>query len=217
MPTSPWKFCSTDLLGPLPDGRYVIVIIDYFSRYFEAALLRSTKTGAVIDFLDAIFTRFGYPEALRSDIGPQFTSVEFEAYLKSNGIKWVSTTPLWPQASGLVDRTNRTIEKILKIATVEKKDLQKEFRKFLVAYRSTPHTSTGCTPFSLMFGREMRNKLPQLDYSAAAIPEVARERDMEYKLKMKDYANKKAADSNIQEGDIVVMLNVTKDKLQPNF
>ncbi|EDO39122.1 predicted protein [Nematostella vectensis] len=57
-------------------------------------------------------------------------------------------------ANGLVERTNRTIEKILKIATVGKKDLQKEFRKFLVAYRSTPHTSTGCTPFSLMFGRE---------------------------------------------------------------
>ncbi|EDO28584.1 predicted protein [Nematostella vectensis] len=121
------------------------------------------------------------------------------------------------KANGLIERTNRIIEKILKIATVEKKDLQKEFRKFLVAYRSTLHTSTRCTPFSLMFGREMRNKLPQLDYSAAAIPEVARERDMEYKLKMKDYADKKAADSNIQEGDIVVMRNKTKGKLQPNF
>jgi len=38
MPTGPWQFCSTDLLGPLPDGRHVIVIIDYYSRYFEAAL-----------------------------------------------------------------------------------------------------------------------------------------------------------------------------------
>ena len=50
MPRAPWKFCSTDLLGPLPDGRHVIVIIDYFSRYFEVALIRSTRTENVIEF-----------------------------------------------------------------------------------------------------------------------------------------------------------------------
>ena len=190
MPTSPWKFCSTDLLGPLPDGRSVIVIIDYFSRYFEAAMIKPTKTGVIIEFLDAILTRFGYPEVLRTDNGPQFVSNEFQAFLRRNGIRWLSTVPLWPKANGLVERTNRTIVKVLKIAALEKADIQKEFRKFLQAYRSTPHSATGCTPFSLMFGREMRTKLPQLDYSVAN-PEVARDRDRKYKLKMKEYSDKR--------------------------
>ena len=37
-------------------------------------------------------------------------------------------------------------------------------KKFLQAYRSTPHSATGFTPFSLMFGREKMTKLQQLDY-----------------------------------------------------
>ena len=216
MPKRPWQYCSTDLLGPLPDGRHVIVVIDYFSRFFEAALLRSTKAENVIEFLDATFTRYGYPEVPRTDNGPQFTSGEFQSFLRTNYVRWLSTTPLWPQANGLVERTNRTVLKVLKIATLEKANIQREFRKFLVAYRSTPHSGTGCTPFSLMFGREMRTKLPQLDYSASD-PEVARDRDMEYKIKYKDYADKKAADSEIKEGDTVVMRNERQGKLEPNF
>ena len=106
----------------------------------------------MVEFLDTIFCTFGYPQALRTDNGPQFISGEFKLYLKTHGIHWVSTTPLWPQANGLVERANRSILKVLKIACVEKEDLQVEFRKFLVAYRSTPHSGTGCTPFALMFG-----------------------------------------------------------------
>ncbi|XP_048584822.1 uncharacterized protein K02A2.6-like [Nematostella vectensis] len=216
MPKGPWQFCSTDLLGPLPDGRYVIVIIDYFSRYFEAAMLRSTKAENIIEFLDATFARYGYPEVLRTDNGPQFISGEFQTFLRAGGVKWLSTTPLWPQANGLVERTNRSILKVLKIATQEKADMQREFRKFVAAYRSTPHAGTGCTPFSLMFGREMRTKLPQLDFTASD-PELARDRDREYKLKLKKHADKKAKESEIKEGDTVLMRNEQQGKLEPNF
>ena len=114
MPDGPWQFCSCDLLGPLPDARSVIVVIDYYSRFFKAGLLKSTKTDKVVEFLDIIFCRFGYSQALRTDNGPQFISGEFKLYLETHGIQWVSTTPLWPQAHGLVERTNRSILKVLK-------------------------------------------------------------------------------------------------------
>ena len=117
----------------------------------------------MVEFLDTIFRRFGYPQVLRRNNGPQFISGEFKLYLETHGIQWVSTTPLWPQANGLVERTNGSILKVLrKIACVEKKDLQVEFRKFLVAYRSTPHSATRCTPFALMFGGEIRTTILQL-------------------------------------------------------
>ena len=61
----------------------------------------------------------------------------------------MSTTPLRLQANSLVERTNRSILKVLKIACVEKRDLQVEFRKFLVTYCSTMHSGMGCTPFAL--------------------------------------------------------------------
>ena len=97
--------------------------------------MKSTKTDKVVEFLDTIFYRFGYPQALRRDNGLRFISGEIKMHLETHGIRWVSTTPLWPQANGLVERTNRSILKVLKIALVEKKDLQVEFRKFVVAYR----------------------------------------------------------------------------------
>ena len=86
----------------------------------------------------------------------------------------------------------------------------------MLAYRSTPHSATGCTPFSLMFGREMRTLLPQVDYCAEN-PVVARDTDMEYKVKMKEYADKNAVESIIRQGDIVVLRNERAGKLEPNF
>jgi len=89
----------------------------------------------------------------------------------------------------LVERTNFTIEEVCKI------------------YISTPHS------FLLMFGREMRTKVPQLNYSAEN-PEVARERDMEYKV-MK-FADKNEVESSIGQGDTVVLKNERAGKLEPN-
>ena len=72
MPTFPWTFCSTDFLCHLLGGSSVAVIIDYFSRYFEAAMTKSIKKEMIIEYVDSILTRIGYPEVLRTENGPQF-------------------------------------------------------------------------------------------------------------------------------------------------
>ena len=69
----------------------MIVVIDYYSRFFEIGLLKSTKTDKLVEFLGTIFCRFGYPQALRTDNGPQFISSEFKLNLETRGIQWVST------------------------------------------------------------------------------------------------------------------------------
>ncbi|RUA05256.1 MAG: hypothetical protein DSY43_04960 [Gammaproteobacteria bacterium] len=152
---------AADLMGPLPSGEYVFVVVDYFSRYFEVDVLRSTTAPKIIESLDKIFCTHGLPVTLRTDNGPQFVSEQFESYLAENGISHKTSTPLWPQANGEVERQNRSILKILKIAHSEKKDMQAELRKFLMAYRTTQHSSTGSTPAKLLFNREMKSKLPQ--------------------------------------------------------
>ena len=57
---------------------------------------------------------------------------------------------------------NRTLLKTLKVANSKKLNLKKEINTFLIAYRSTPHQTTGVTPAELMFKRKIRTKLPQL-------------------------------------------------------
>ena len=78
--------------------------------------MRSTSAEKVIEFLDTVFARFGMPKALRSDNGPQFIAQVFQAFLKECGTRWVSTTPVWAQANGLVERANQGLLKSLRIA-----------------------------------------------------------------------------------------------------
>ena len=137
-PSAPWQDCAADLLGPLPTGESILVVVDYYSRFLEVAFLKSTTSAKVIEALAPMFARFGLPFSLRTDNGPQFVSVEFETFLRTNDIEHSRTTPLWPQANGEVERQNRSLLKSLQIAHVEGKNWKTELLVWLMAYRSTP-------------------------------------------------------------------------------
>ena len=96
VPTSgPWKDCGADLMGPLHSGESILVVIDYYSRFFEVAILGKTISAEVVKAIFPMFVRFGIPHSLRTDNGPQFVSDEFEKFLTTNGIEHRTTTPLW--------------------------------------------------------------------------------------------------------------------------
>ena len=79
----------------------------------------------------------------------------------------------------------------MEIAQVEKKDLKEELMKYLLAYRSTPQITTGESPAKLMFGREIRTKLPELRIDGNISNEESRDREWEKKLQQKEYVDKK--------------------------
>ena len=64
-PSGPWQDCAADILGPLPSRENLLVIVDYYSRYFEVVILRLTSSTKVIDSLKPIFTWFGIPIHLK--------------------------------------------------------------------------------------------------------------------------------------------------------
>ena len=84
----------------------------------------------------------------------QWSTVQIRS-LEDNGIEHRKTTPLWPQTNSEVERQNKSLLKRMKIAQAEGKEWKKEVCKYLVAYRSTPHTTTGVSPAELLFGRKM--------------------------------------------------------------
>lgn len=169
--------------------------------------------------MEPMFVRYGVPYSLRTDNGPQFISEEFEAFLKEYNIEHRTTPPLWPQANGEVERQNRTLMKALRVAHTEQRDWRKEVNKFLMAYRSTPQASTGATPYYLMFGREMRSKLPDMRPEATVMDEQYRDKDWESKLKGKAYADEKrrAQHDSVKPGDQVLVKAQKTDKLSTNF
>ena len=121
LPLGKWQDLSLDLLGPMPTGEYLLVVIDYYSRYYEVEILMSVTASQIISRLEKIFAVHGLPVTLTSDNEPQFRSEEFEHYLVSNGILHHKVTPQWAQANGEVERQNRSLLKSMRFAQAEGK------------------------------------------------------------------------------------------------
>lgn len=221
LPEAPWVDVAIDFLGPLPTGDYLLVIIDYFSRYKEVEVLRRITAQETAERLDRIFVRLGYPKTITLDNGRQFISREFEEFCNHRGIVLNRTTPYWPQENGLVERQNRSLMKRLKISQALSKDWRKDLNDYLTMYYSTPHCTTGKTPSELMMGRTIRTKLPSLNELSVSAP-ITDYRDKDQlakdKGKMLEDQRRRAKVSTLEIGDKVLMKNVLPgNKLAPTF
>ena len=98
-----------DFLGPFPTDEYFQVVIDEFSRFPEVELFTTVSAKAVLPKLDAIFSRQGIPEVLKSDNSPSFNGAEFESYAKHSGFIHRKITPYWLQANGEAERFMRPL------------------------------------------------------------------------------------------------------------
>ena len=117
----------------MPTGESLLALVDYFSRWVEVDVIKSTSSEAIIKCLDRQFSRYGVPSTLRSDNGPNLVSAEMEEYLDKMGIKHRLTTPLWPTANGEVERQNRSLLKAGRVEHAEGRDWRLELNKFLLA------------------------------------------------------------------------------------
>ncbi|XP_055635391.1 uncharacterized protein K02A2.6-like [Toxorhynchites rutilus septentrionalis] len=163
MPLHPWTHIAADFLGPLPSGHNLLVLIDYHSRFTEIIIMKQITATLTVRALHETFCRFGMPESLKTDNGPQFISAELHQFCNQFGIEHRRTTPYWPQANGEVERINRSIGKRLKISQeTEGSDWEWDLKMFVLMHNSTPHSTTEVAPSALMFGRILRDKLPGL-------------------------------------------------------
>ena len=163
IPTKPWRDLAVDLTGPLPTGESLLVTVDYYSRWIEVDVVRNTTSTAIIRCLENHFTRHGIPETLRTDNGPNLVSHEMEGFLDELGIKHRKTIPLWPRVNREVERQNKSLLKATCAAQAEGKPWQQKLQKYLLAYRSTPHFTTGVSPAELLYRRKIRTKMPEFE------------------------------------------------------
>ncbi|KAL5706920.1 Suppressor of RPS4-RLD 1 [Ranunculus cassubicifolius] len=135
---------------------YFIAATDYFTKWIEVAPLRTTKENDVQRFIyDHIITRFGLPHNLVTDNGAQFCGSKIKEFYRSHGIQHSLSAPRYAQFNGQAETTNKQVLNNLK----KKLDKYKgkwvdELSNVLWAYRSTPRSSTGESPFSLCYGSE---------------------------------------------------------------
>ena len=220
MPSGPWQKVHLDFYGPLPSGEHLLVCIDRYSRYPEVKIVRSTKAASVIPRLDKIFSVHGLPHQVISDNGPPFNSTEFARYMDTLGIQFDPTTPKWPQGNAEVERFMQPLGKAIQTAHAENKVWQQELYRFLLQYRSTPHSTTQVPPAELLFNRTVCGKLPILHPRKVINKhKQAQTKDKERREYNKQYADRKrhTKPSTIDVGDTVLVRQEKQNKLTTKF
>nr|XP_025636282.1 uncharacterized protein LOC112730408 [Arachis hypogaea] len=157
-----WPFdrWGLDILGPFPKApgqvKFLLVSIDYFSKWIEAQPLAHITAEKVRSFLwKNIICRFGIPREIISDNGRQFTDHKLATFLTNFNIKHHFSSVEHPQTNGQVESANKIILQGLKKKLGEAKgewaDLIPEI---LWSYNTSIQSATGETPFKLVYGAE---------------------------------------------------------------
>ena len=167
--SEPLQRVAVDLLGPLEPptakgNRYVVVFVDYMTKWAEAYPLPDQTAETVADyFVKEFVCRFGVPRQLHSDQGRQFESALFQRMCELLHVRKTRTTALYPQSDGQTERMNRTLLHVVaKLAQNRSHDWDECLPYAMAAYRSSVHSVTGETPNRLMMGREVETPLTLL-------------------------------------------------------
>ena len=167
----PFQKVHIDYVGPLNPGdltgaRYLLTVRDSFSKWVEALPVKDSTTETTLQHLNKdFFARFGYPEQIHTDQGPQFMSHLFRAFCKDLNIKHTNTLAYNPKSNGQVERMHRDLAAIIRALTnAEESDGAWEvvLPQALFALRTTVSSATGLSPHQVLFGRDTAQPLDLL-------------------------------------------------------
>ena len=172
-PELPWQKVATDLFEW--KNKNYLLIVDYYSRYIEIALLKQITAEEVIKHTKSLFARHGIPEVVISDNGPQYSSKVYANFAKEYHFKHVTSSPYHPQSNGEAERAVDTIKSLLK--------KEKDPYLAILSYRSTP-LQNGYCPSELLMSRKLRTVVPiTCEQRKPQVPDTETLRAREEKLK----------------------------------
>ena len=162
LPLEPFHEWGLDFVGPFKlaavrtSNRYIIVATDYCTKWVEAKALRDNTAASTAKILyESIWCRFGCPIELVSDQGTHFINKLVHELSTYYAVVHKKSTPYYPQANGLAESTNKTLQTILKkIVNENRTDWDQKLHSALWAYRTSYKTSIKSTPFRMAFGLE---------------------------------------------------------------
>nr|GFB66726.1 reverse transcriptase domain-containing protein [Tanacetum cinerariifolium] len=146
-----------DFIGPFPrskGNKYILVVVDYLSKWVEAKALPTNDARVVVKFLKSLFSRFGTPKSVISDRGTHFCNDQFSRVMLKYRVTHRLSTAYHPQTSGQVEVTNRGLKRILKRTVGENRALWSDkLEDALWAFMTAFKTPIGCTPYRLVYGK----------------------------------------------------------------
>ena len=236
----PWHTLAYDIVGPLPETstghKWILTVIDHFSRFPFAIPMTNKSHASVAKALHrAVFCLTGPSVRLLSDCEKTFTSEVQHELWRLLGSQCVHTSGYQPSANGVIERFHRWLNANLSIFVNQRKDDWDDYLdSILYAYRTSVCTSTGYTPFELVFGRKAFMP-PDLLYDLA---DAQIQKEAKRNIKVSDSMReayrfvrrrqRRATDNNAQrrdsnrkqvsfkEGDLVLNFDPSSDKHGPH-
>ena len=155
----PWETISIDVVGPLPvDGksnRYIVTMMDVYSRYLIASPVKNHKASTVSRCLyESVVAYFGAPRSILSDRGAEFTGMIWESLTQMLGAKIKLTSPYYPQGNSVIERSHRTLSNMLRTMLLEKKgrDWSSLLPSVMLYMNSMIQEKTGVSACEILFG-----------------------------------------------------------------
>ena len=167
----PWAEVGADLCDHA--GQILLVVSDYYSNFIEVEHLHKATTNTVSKALRTMFARYGVPDVLISDNGPQFASEEFAAFARKWGFDHITSSPHFPQSNGKAENAVKTVKRLF---TKCRESNCSEFLA-LLDWCNTPTEGLGSSPAQRFLGRCCKTVLPA--HGALLKPLYSTERDTE--------------------------------------
>lgn len=212
IPKLPWERVGMDLFTH--DSKMYIIMVDFYSFYFEVQEMKSTNANQVKNFCMKVFATHGLPVTVVSDNGPPFGSHEFNAFLENLQICHVTSSPYHPRSNGMAERAVQEAKKLLRrTSTVQ------EFYCALLEWRNTPRDAVLKSPVQRLMSRQTRTLLPCAteQYTPVVVPpETVRKRLSEIRQQQKIFYNRGTQQlPELAPGTNVTVYDTTKESWSP--
>ena len=211
--------CSKD------GNRYALVLQDYLSKWPEAYAVPDRKAETVAKCLLDLIWKHGVPARIIHDRAAEFLSEVLQETAALMGITQLPTSGGHPQTDGLVERFNKTLKQMLtKLVAKGGRNWDTLLGPVLFAYRSTPHSSTGMSPFYLIYGRNpvlptsldfyapvVKYPVMETEYGKELVEELKRARQLAKKhiqsaqCNQKKFYDRRSKDVKLEVGDRVML------------
>ena len=228
--SEPFSKVAFDLVGPLPRTssgyKYLLTAMCLYTKYPEAIPLKRVDNVTVLEGWMEVFSKHGFPREILTDQGSVFMSRMTAHMCKTFEVHKVRTSPYHPQSDGALERWHACLKGMFRRSDVDLRNWDKLLKYVLFAYRETPHSVTGYSPFTLLFGREVRGPLALLRSSWAEsnegscdvgewlsdvkarmceMSELVSTREGKAKLAMKKYYDRTATVKTFEPGNMVLV------------
>ena len=150
----PWEKIGTNLYTI--NGQDYLIVVDYFSNFWEMDHLPNTRASTVIKKLKCHFARQGIPDIVISDNGPQFACKKFSNFVKEWGFEHGPGSPGHQQTNGKAEAAVKEAKRLLRKA----KDTKGDLYLAVLVHRNTPTESMGTSPAQRLLGRRCKTQLP---------------------------------------------------------